>query len=109
MPRVPAGGGAAAGGATGAAAGVGEGDGDGDGDGVGVGDGGAVDSWTAGDASGVGLVRAKAESGAGRCRRDWIEIVETTEPMRITARRTRRMGSRTGPAVAQLRKLVAAP
>jgi hypothetical protein len=110
-PRVPAGGGAAAGGATGAAAwvGEGEGDGDGDGDGVGVGDGDAVDGWTAGDARGVGLVRARAESGVDWCSRDRIEIVATTEPTRITAIRTMRMGSRAGPAVAQLRNLVAAP
>jgi hypothetical protein len=112
-PRVPAGGGAAAGGATGAAAWVGEGegdgDGDGDGDGVGVGDGDAVDGWRAGDAGGVGLVRARAESGVDWCSRDWIETVATIELRRITARRTMRMGSRAGPAVAQLRNLIAAP
>jgi hypothetical protein len=73
-----------------------------------VGEGEAVDGWTAADVSGVGLVRARAASGAGRCSRDWIEIVATSEPIRITARKMRRMGSRAGPAVAQLRNLVAA-
>jgi hypothetical protein len=102
MPRVPAagdGGLAAAGGATGAVEGVG----DGDGDGVGVGDGEAV-----GDEYGVGLVRARAESCAGWCGRDRIEIVATIEPRATTASRKRRMGSRAGPAVVQVRNLIAA-
>src|SRR5579864_7030369 len=109
IPRVPAAGGAATGGGTGAAECVGEGDGDGDGDGVVVGDGDAVDGWTADDATEVGLVRARAERGVGWCSRDWIEIVPTTEPRRITATRTRRMGSRAGPAMTHIRNLVAAP
>jgi hypothetical protein len=106
MPRVPAaggGGGAAAGGATGAVEGVGEGDGDG----VGVGEG-EADCWTGGDEYEVGLVRARAESCAGWCGRDRIEIVAAIEPRATTARRPRRMGSRAGPAVVQLRNLIAA-
>jgi hypothetical protein len=111
IPRVPAGGGAATGGATGGAACVGEGDGEGDGDGDGdaVGEGDAVDAWTSGDTPAVGLVRARAESGAVWCSRDCIEIVATTEPRRITTMRARMMGSRAGPAVTHFRSLLAAP
>src|SRR4029077_7756102 len=110
IPRVPAGGGAATGGGgTGAAECVGEGDGDGDGDGVGLGDGDGVVGSTSGATPEVGLVRARAESGVRWCSRDWIEIVPTTEPRTITATRTRRMGSRAGPAVTHVRNLIAAP
>jgi len=111
IPRVPAGGGAATGGATGGAACVGEGDGEGDGDGDGdaVGEGDAVDACTSGDTPALGLVRARAESGAVWCNRDCIEIVAMTEPRRITTRRARRMGSRAGLAVTHLRNPIAVP
>lgn len=82
--------------------------GDGDGDGEGLGDGDAVDGWTEGEASGVGLVRARAASGAGWWGLVLIEIADATEPRRIAASRTRRMGSRAGPAMAQVRNPIAA-
>ena len=82
--------------------------GDGDGDGEGLGDGDAVDGWTEGDVSGAGLVRARAESCAAWCGLVLIEIAAATEPRRIAAIRTRRMGSRAGPAIAQLRNPIAA-
>lgn len=72
---------------------------------MGVGDGVGVDCWTEGDGYEVGLVRARAESWCGR---DWIEIAATIEPRASTTTRTPSIGSRAGPAVVQLRNLIAA-